>query len=178
LWLDIQDDPWRWPEGSSALRPSRPISASPTSGEPDQGGGSIAGQVQIAPNLVDQVKPTDVLFVIVRRPTGPPRPIAAKRIDAPKFPVQFEITSADVMVQGTELKGMVDVIARLDRDGQAGQAQPGDMEGRYPKNPTLPGGKDVNITIDKGVLTLATYTRLTVQCAMGKRSYCPLQSDR
>ena len=60
-------------------------------GEPDQGGGSIAGQVQIAPNLADQVKSTDVLFVIVRRPTGPPRPIAAKRIDAPKFPVQFEI---------------------------------------------------------------------------------------
>ena len=65
-------------------------------GEPDQGGGSIAGQVQIAPNLADQVKPTDVLFVIVRRPTGPPRPIAAKRIDGPKFPVQFEITNDEL----------------------------------------------------------------------------------
>ena len=118
-------------------------------GEPEQGGGSIAGQVQIAPNLADQVKPTDVLFVIVRRPTGPPRPIAAKRIDGPKFPVQFEITKADVMGQGSELKGMVDVIARLDRDGQAGQPQPGDMEGRYAKNPTLPGGRDLMITIDK-----------------------------
>lgn len=118
-------------------------------GEPQQGGGSIAGQVQIAPNLADQVKPTDVLFVIVRRPSGPPRPIAAKRIDGPTFPVQFEITSADVMVQGSELKGMVDVIARLDRDGQAGQPQPGDMEGRYAKNPTLPGGRDLLITIDK-----------------------------
>ena len=118
-------------------------------GEPEQGGGSIAGQVQIAPNLADQVKPTDVLFVIVRRPNGPPRPIAAKRIDEPKFPVQFEITNADVMVQGSELKGMVDVIARLDRDGQAGQPQPGDMEGRYAKNPTLPGGRDLMITIDK-----------------------------
>lgn len=118
-------------------------------GEPNQGGGSIAGQVHIAPHLADQVKPTDVLFVIVRRPTGQPRPIAAKRIDGPKFPVQFEITTDDVMVKGSELKGMVDVIARLDRDGQAGQAQPGDMEGRYDKNPTLPGGKDVNITIDK-----------------------------
>ncbi|MCE7976050.1 MAG: hypothetical protein DYH03_02540 [Nitrospira sp. NTP1] len=95
-------------------------------GEPDQGGGSIAGQVQIAPNLAD-----------------------AKRFDGPKFPVQFEITNDDVMVKGSELKGMVDVIARLDRDGQAGPPQPGDIEGRYPKNPTLPGGKDVNITIDK-----------------------------
>jgi cytochrome c-type biogenesis protein CcmH len=118
-------------------------------GEPDRGGGSIAGQVRIAPNLADQVRPTDVLFVIVRRPSGPPRPIAAKRFDQPTFPVTFEITADDVMVKGTELRGMVDVIARLDRDGQAGQPQPGDMEGRYEKNPTLPGGRDVDITIDK-----------------------------
>jgi cytochrome c-type biogenesis protein CcmH len=63
--------------------------------------------------------------------------------------VTFEVTSADVMVQGTELRGMVDVIARLDRDGQAGQPQPGDMEGRYEKNPTLPGDRNLKITIDK-----------------------------
>jgi cytochrome c-type biogenesis protein CcmH len=44
---------------------------------------------------------------------------------------------------------MVDVIARLDRDGQAGQPQPGDMEGRYEKNPTLPGDRNLKITIDK-----------------------------
>jgi cytochrome c-type biogenesis protein CcmH len=117
--------------------------------EPQAGSGTIAGQVLIAPKLAEQVKPTDVLFVIVRRPAGPPRPLAAKRIDNPSFPVKFEITSADVMMQGTELSGMVDVIARLDRDGQAGQPQPGDMEGRYEKNPTLPGGRDITITIDK-----------------------------
>jgi cytochrome c-type biogenesis protein CcmH len=117
--------------------------------DPQGGSGGIAGQVLIAPHLASQVKPTDVLFVIVRRPTGPPRPLAAKRIDGPVFPVSFEITSADVMMQGTELRGMVDVIARLDRDGQAGQPQPGDMEGRYEKNPTLPGGRDITITIDK-----------------------------
>lgn len=117
--------------------------------EQQGGSGAIAGQVLIAPHLAEQVKPTDVLFIIVRRPTGPPRPLAAKRIDSPSFPVTFEITSADVMVQGTELRGMVDVIARLDRDGQAGQPQPGDMEGRYEKNPTLPGDRNLKITIDK-----------------------------
>ena len=117
--------------------------------EPQGGSGAIAGEVSIAPNLASQVKPTDVLFVIVRRPSGPPRPLAAKRIDNPTFPVSFEITGADVMMQGTELRGMVDVIARLDRDGQAGQPQPGDMEGRYEKNPTLPGERNVKITIDK-----------------------------
>jgi cytochrome c-type biogenesis protein CcmH len=113
------------------------------------GAGTIAGRVTIAPNLADQIKPTDVLFVIVRRPGGMPRPIAVKRIEHPTFPVAFEISNADVMVQGSELRGMVDVIARVDRDGQAGQPQAGDMEGRYDKNPTLPGGRDIEITIDK-----------------------------
>lgn len=116
--------------------------------DPPVGAGVIAGQVTIAPHLADQVRPTDVLFVIVRRPQGPPRPIAAKRIDKPRFPVPFEITNADVMVQGSELRGMVEVVARLDRDGQAGPAQPGDIEGKYAKNPTLAGGRDLEIVLD------------------------------
>jgi cytochrome c-type biogenesis protein CcmH len=116
--------------------------------DPKGGEGVIAGQVLISPALADQVRATDVLFVIVRRPGGTPRPVAAKRIDNPTFPVAFEITNADVMVQGSELRGMVDVVARLDRDGQAGPAQPGDIEGRYAKNPTLPGGRDLEIILD------------------------------
>lgn len=116
--------------------------------DPPAGSGVIAGTVSIAPSLAEHVRPTDVLFIIVRRPQGAPRPIAAKRIDNPRFPVSYEITSADVMVQGSELRGMVEVIARLDRDGQAGPAQPGDLEGTYAKNPTLAGGRDVDIVID------------------------------
>ncbi len=116
--------------------------------DPKGGDGVIAGKVLISPALADQVRPTDVLFVIVRRPGGTPRPVAAKRIENPKFPVAFEITNADVMVQGAALRGMVDVMARLDRDGQAGPAQPGDIEGRYAKNPTLPGGRDFEIILD------------------------------
>lgn len=117
-------------------------------GEPQGGAGVVAGQVKISQALADQVRPTDVLFVIVRRPGGMPRPLAVKRFDGPTFPVAYEITNADVMVQGTELRGMVDVVARLDRDGQAGPAQPGDLEGKYDKNPTLPGGRNIDITID------------------------------
>jgi len=115
-----------------------------------QGGtGVIAGHVAIAPELASQVSPTDVLFVIVRRPQGAPRPLAVKRIDGPQFPVSFEITNADVMAEGSELRGMVDVLARLDKNGQAGPPQPGDLEGRYTKNPTLVGSREVEITIDK-----------------------------
>jgi cytochrome c-type biogenesis protein CcmH len=116
--------------------------------DPKAGDGVIAGHVLLSPALADQVRPTDVLFVIVRRPGGTPRPVAAKRIDNPKFPVAFEVTNNDVMVQGSELRGMVEIVARLDRDGQAGPAQPGDIEGRYAKNPTLPGGRDLEIILD------------------------------
>ena len=77
--------------------------------DPKSGDGVIAGQVSISSALADQVRPTDVLFVIVRRPGGTPRPVAAKRIDSPKFPVAFEITNADVMVQGSELRGFAHV---------------------------------------------------------------------
>jgi cytochrome c-type biogenesis protein CcmH len=95
------------------------------------------------------VRPTDVLFIIVRRPQGLPRPIAAKRVDTPTFPVRFEISNEDVMVEGSELRGMVNVLARLDKDGQAGPPQPGDLEGQYEKNPTLVGARDIEIVINK-----------------------------
>jgi cytochrome c-type biogenesis protein CcmH len=117
--------------------------------EQPQGTGVIAGHVTIAPELASKVNPTDVLFVIVRRPGSAPRPLAAKRIDHPQFPAAFEITNKDMMIEGSELRGMVDVIARLDKDGMAGPAQPGDLEGRFDKNPTLPGATNVEIVINK-----------------------------
>ena len=111
--------------------------------------GSIAGTVTIDPALASKVAPTDVLFVIVRRPSGPPRPLAALRIEHPKFPQHFEVTNADVMVQGSELRGVVAIIARLDKDGNAGPAQPGDIEGEFSKNPTMAGAKDVEIVLNR-----------------------------
>lgn len=117
--------------------------------EQSRGTGVIAGQVTIAPALAAKVSATDVLFVIVRRPQGPPRPIAVKRIDGPRFPMSFEITNNDVMVEGSELRGMVDVVARLDKDGRAGPPQNGDLEGQFDKNPTLVGARNIEIVIDK-----------------------------
>ncbi len=116
--------------------------------EAPSGAGVMAGRVTIAPELAGRVADTDVLFVIVRRPEGPRRPLAVKRIDRPQFPVEFEITKRDVMLQGTELKGMVEVLARLDKDGSAGPPQPGDLEGRFERNPTLVGGRDIEIRIE------------------------------
>jgi cytochrome c-type biogenesis protein CcmH len=110
---------------------------------------SISGTVAIDPALASKVDPTDVLFVIVRRPGGAPRPLAAVRIEHPKFPVPFQISNADVMTPGSELRGMVAVVARLDKDGSAGPAQPGDIEGEFAKNPTMVGATEVTIVLNK-----------------------------
>ena len=113
------------------------------------GSGTISGVVSIDPAVASKQEPGDVLFVIIRRPGGSPRPLAAVRIEHPKFPVPFEITNADVMIPGSELRGMVAVVARLDKDGSAGPAQPGDIEGEFEKNPTMVGAKDVEIVLNK-----------------------------
>lgn len=108
----------------------------------------VAGRITLAPELADRLSETDVLYVIVRRAEGPRRPLAVKRIDSPRFPVDFAVTQDDVMMRGTELKGMVEVVARVDKDGSAGPPQAGDMEGAFERNPTLVGGRDVEIQID------------------------------
>lgn len=113
------------------------------------GGGMIAGNVTLAPALADRAGKEGVLFVIVRRPQGSRQPVAVKRITNPRFPVKFTINDQDLMIQGAQLKGMVEVIARLDRDGSAGPPQPGDLEGEYERNPTLVGGDNIDIQINK-----------------------------
>ena len=112
------------------------------------GNGVIAGRVSIAPDVQELARKAKVLFVIVRRPEGPPRPLAVKRFENPTFPIDFEITNQDQMVQGQELRGVVDVIARLDRDGVAGPPQTGDLEGEYEGNPTTVGGRNIQIQIN------------------------------
>jgi hypothetical protein len=86
--------------------------------------------------------------VTVRRP-GSARRDAAKRIDNPQFPVAFELTNADVMVQDSELRGILEVVAQLDRDGEAGPAELGDIEDRYAKNPTVARGWNLKIRLEK-----------------------------
>jgi cytochrome c-type biogenesis protein CcmH len=70
--------------------------------------------------------PNAVLFVIVRASgenAGPPA--AAKRINAPSFPLEIDLTSADSMM-GQPLPASVSIEARLDSDGDAMTKNPSD----------------------------------------------------
>ena len=74
--------------------------------------------------------PAGVLYVIVRvagREGGPP--LAVKRLPG-ELPAEFTVTSDDSMIPGTPLVDAMDVIVRLDQDGDAWSNQEGDLVGQ------------------------------------------------
>ncbi|MBI1734529.1 MAG: cytochrome c-type biogenesis protein CcmH [Candidatus Rokubacteria bacterium] len=115
----------------------------PASGADDRR--RIAGTVILADGVRPAAPVDGTLFVIARRGAGPP--LAVKRILAPTFPLSFALGPDDVMVQGTELAGEVTLVARLKRDGRAGAATRGDLEGIAPQ-PVAVGTTDVRITLE------------------------------
>jgi cytochrome c-type biogenesis protein CcmH len=110
-------------------------------------GATISGIITVAPELTAKLQPTDVLFVIARKDVGPP--LAVKKIPNPAFPAAYALTAADVMFPGTPFQGEVRVLARVDRDGNAGPAQPGDLEGTAAKARARVGDRDVDIMINR-----------------------------
>ena len=64
-----------------------------------------------------------------------------------KFPFSYEIGQKDAMITGTIIEGDVEVIVRVDRDGNA-KASPGDFEG---EGFATVGDEGVNITLNKRV---------------------------
>ena len=88
----------------------------------------VEGTISVDPAV--GVVPEGVLYIIVRvsgRDGGPP--LAVKPLPA-DVPISFTISEADSMIPGTPLVGDLDIIARLDQDGDAFSRQDGDLEGR------------------------------------------------
>ena len=73
---------------------------------------------------------------------------------APQFPYKFTLTQSDVSQmfgEGIVLEEIPEMylVAKIDRDGRVGPAQPGDMEGACPDNPIVAGSEVREIVIDK-----------------------------
>ena len=105
----------------------------------------IAGAVTLSEGARGAGPVSGTLFVIARRGAGPP--VAVKRIVEPKFPVSFVLGPEDVMQPGAELAGEVTLVARLKRDGRAGPAVRGDLEGAAP-GPVAVGTTNARITLE------------------------------
>jgi cytochrome c-type biogenesis protein CcmH len=110
----------------------------------------ISGQITMDPKFKDNVDPNAALFIIVRQTGGAAGPpLAVKKIEKPVFPLSYSLGQENVMMQGTNFTGKIDVSARLDKDGNAMTREAGNLLGNYRKNPVEVGARNVDIVLDQ-----------------------------
>lgn len=85
--------------------------------------------VDLASELKGKVQPGDSVFIFARAVSGPPAPLAAKRLTVADLPVTVELGDADAMMPQLKLSNFpeVQLVARVSR---AGQPTAGEWVGR------------------------------------------------
>lgn len=88
---------------------------------------TFRGQVVLPKSLEARFKKGSTLFIIARDKNNPTMPVAAKKLIVQSFPVPFELTQADAM-SDSPIPPHVELLARLDRDGNLTTTSPDDMD--------------------------------------------------
>jgi cytochrome c-type biogenesis protein CcmH len=146
------------PEVSDPLRPTEAPSEPPappgTRGAPAPvaaadvaSGPPIHGTVSLSPEHAAELGAGSVLFIIARGPGGGP-PLAARRIDSPSFPLEYELGPDDRMIKARPFTGPLYVSARLDGDGNATTRSDGDIQGTAAA-PAQPGASGVDVVLNE-----------------------------
>lgn len=78
-------------------------------------------KVSLAPELAGKVQPDDSLFVFARAASGPPMPLAAKRLKVSDLPVEVSLSDSDAMMPQLKLSNFAEIrlVARISRAGNA-----------------------------------------------------------
>lgn len=103
--------------------------------------------VQLDNALASEVRPTDAVFVFARAVTGPPMPLAVKRLTVADLPATVNLSDADAMTPQLRLSNFeqVRLFARISRSGNATE---GEWQGSSePVAPTAEGS--IRLTIDQ-----------------------------
>ena len=106
--------------GMNAVGAMEEASAAPTAGKVFRGTATLSREAEA------KFKPGASLFVIARSLDGHPVPVAAIKLKVEKFPVGFELTQQDAM-DAAQLPNDVDILVRLDDDGDLKTQHDGDM---------------------------------------------------
>ena len=77
-------------------------------------------RVDLAADLKAKVQPGDSVFIFARATSGPPAPLAAKRLTVADLPATVELGDADAMMPQLKLSNFpeVQLVARISRAGQ------------------------------------------------------------
>jgi len=108
----------------------------------------VSGTIALAPGFEARVPAGAVLFLIARTGAGGGPPLAVKRVESPRFPMEFSLGPDDRMIKTAPFAGPLQLSVRLDADGNAMTRAPGDLHGETPQ-PHQPGESGVAIVIDQ-----------------------------
>ena len=105
-----------------------PTDAPPATAAP----GQLRVKVDLAAALKDKVEPGDSVFVFARAASGPPMPLAVKRLTVADLPAEVSLSDSDAMMPQLKISGFaqVQLVARISRSGNAtagewiGRSQP------------------------------------------------------
>ncbi|MHC5347967.1 c-type cytochrome biogenesis protein CcmI [Metapseudomonas furukawaii] len=109
-------------------------------------GAELKVKVDLAAALKDKVQPGDAVFIFARATSGPPMPLAVKRVTVADLPVEVSLSDADAMMPQLKLSNFpqVQLVARISRGGNA---TAGEWIGR--SSPLSTGSSDTQrLTID------------------------------
>lgn len=78
-------------------------------------------RVELAPALQAKVQPGDSVFVFARAVSGPPMPLAVKRLTVAELPAEVELSDNDAMMAQLKISSFpqVQLVARVSRAGNA-----------------------------------------------------------
>ncbi len=116
----------------------------------------VGGVITLAKGLEKNLTPNGVLYIFAKKagpdsgPNDRTPPVAAVKVEHPKFPQAFVITPKDVVIVGAPFEGPVHVIARYSPNGSATD-KTGAIEGIDPKYPSTELGNK-NLAIELKVL--------------------------
>lgn len=97
-------------------------------------------RVDLASELKAKVQPGDSVFIFARATSGPPAPLAAKRLTVADLPVTVELGDADAMMPQLKLSNFpeVQLVARISRAGQPTAGEWVGRSGPLPSSTTAP----------------------------------------
>src|SRR5882724_5706645 len=128
------------PNAPAAPPAPAPAGAAPPAapaGKPAEPNAKITGQVVVAPSMRAHVAPTDTIYIVARRipdnPSARGSLVAVKKVPAAKFPLDFELSAADMPFQNGAFEGDLQLSVRDNKSGDPIVRRKGDVFGMLPK---------------------------------------------
>jgi len=107
----------------------------------------VSGSITVATHLQSRLPKTNsVLFIVAKNAGGVP--VAVHRIVNPQFPVDYVLTSQDLVVPDTLPAGPLKLEVEMNTRGDVGTPTRGDWRGEHP-DPISNGDRGVHVVIDK-----------------------------